>query len=221
MLAVVSARRPLSRLFEVIFGGCVHALGVQLRGNIASAIAACRLAEKTFDYLGGGRVDYKLVLIVGRFGVAEGRLAPHKLALFGAGLPDGAHFLGYVLCVHFIEYVLEGSDIVIVLIAVIAVVDRHIPDAVFREEKIRILSGHNVVTAQVGKVFGQHNADIAFFNVLDHPLEIRTLKIRSSKTVVYIDIINLPPSFFAVRHEHIALVPDAHALGAAVLVVPA
>ena len=73
-----------------------------------------------------------------------------NLPCFALILPDGTYLLGYVLGIHLVQDIFKGGYVVIILGAVVAVVDRHIPDAMLREEEIRVLPGHNVVTAQAG-----------------------------------------------------------------------
>ena len=86
------------------------------------------------------------MLVFRGFYITERRFAPHKFALFCARLPDGTHFFGYILRVHLVQNIFEWCNVVILFGAVIAVVDRHIPDAVLGKEEISVLSGHNVVT---------------------------------------------------------------------------
>ena len=72
-----------------------------------------------------------------------------------------------------------------IISAVIEVIsNRHVPDTVFREKLFRIIAGLSHITAQAGKVFGNHGVYKALFQLPHHFLKTRPVEVSSRPAVI-------------------------------------
>ena len=53
------------------------------------------------------------------------------------------------------------------------------------------MAGHDVVAAQSGQVFGDDHIDLFGFDVADHPLKVRAVKVGTAVPVIHIGVIDL------------------------------
>ena len=119
----------------------------------------------------------------------------HGLAADELPLPlliplDALDLLGDVLRVHVVHDGTEWGDVVggRVHAGINAVQQGDIPHPVFWEVPLHIVAGHDVITAQTGKIFGDDHIDLFCFNIANHPLEAGTIKAGAAPSVIYISV---------------------------------
>ena len=103
---------------------------------------------------------------------------------------DALDLLGDVLGVHVVHDGTEWGDVVggRVYAGINAVQQGNVPHPVLREVPLHIVAGHDVITAQTGKVFGDDHIDLFSFNVTNHSLETGTVKTGAAPSVIYISV---------------------------------
>ena len=55
------------------------------------------------------------------------------------------------------------------------------------------MAGHNVVAPQPGEIFGDDHVDLLGFDVADHPLKIRAVKVSSRPTIIDVSVVDRQP----------------------------
>ena len=71
------------------------------------------------------------------------------------------------------------------------------------------MTGHDIISAQTGQVFSDDHVDLLGFDVTDHTLEIRSVKIGAAPTVIDISVINRQSMFLHKIIQEGFLVVDA------------
>ena len=71
------------------------------------------------------------------------------------------------------------------------------------------MAGHDVITAQTGKVFGDDHIDLFCFNVANHPLKTGPVKAGAAPAVVYVGIVDVQPVLLHKLPQQRFLVLDA------------
>ena len=137
-------------------------------------------------------IDDDLVFFCGVHLIAVHRLAADELSLPLLIPLDAFDLPGNVLGVHVVHNGPKGRNVIGggLHAGVDAVQQGDVPHPLFREVPFHIVAGHNVVTAQTAQVLGNDHVDLPGFNVADHPLKIRAIKICAAVTIINIDIIN-------------------------------
>ena len=64
------------------------------------------------------------------------------------------------------------------------IVDGNHPDSQEREDVFQIIANFQIITSETGKVFDNHNLNISVPDQVNHPLEVRSLEVRTRKTIV-------------------------------------
>ena len=105
---------------------------------------------------------------------------------------DGLDLLGNILGIHVVHDSTERGNVIgrRLHASVDAVQQRNVAHSLFREVTLHIMAGHNIVTPQTGKVFGNDHVDLLGFNVSNHALEVRAVKTSTAPTVIDIGIID-------------------------------
>ena len=106
--------------------------------------------EYDSDDRSGLRIDDQLVAITWILLITIRRLAADEEPLLGPLVLCVSEFLGDVPSVHVIENVLEGDNFITALVRIKVICNGNIADAFGLEEYLRIVAGHDVVTAQTG-----------------------------------------------------------------------
>ena len=152
------------------------------------------------------------------FLVAVGRKGRNVSAIPHFGGKSRADLLGCIPRIHLIDDVFEGGNVRIRAVGIVAVIDGDVAHALGGKIDLRILPCCNVVASQAGKVFGDDQIDLFGFDVPDHPLEIRAVKIRAAPAVVYIFAKYSIAVFRRIASKHFALCDDTCAFRSAVVI---
>ena len=110
----------------------------------------------------------------------------------------GPYLPAAVLCVPLVDNVLERCELIVTLIRIHAVIDRDEPDLVFRKDDLCVIACLQVISAQTGKVFDNHSANLALLDKSNHSLEIRAVEIRSRIAVVNEELAVLKAIFLCI-----------------------
>ena len=110
----------------------------------------------------------------------------------------GPYLPAAVLCIPLVDNVLERCKLIVALIRIHAVIDRDEPDLVFRKDNFCVIACLQVISAQTGKIFDNHSANLALLDKRDHSLEIRTVEIRSRIAVVNEELAVLKAIFLCI-----------------------
>ena len=166
--------------------------GVELLDDRAGRAAALVPAVDHADNLGGLRVDDELVLVLGAFGVAVGRVVAEKLAalpLHGKGAFDLHGELSDVVVVHNVGKRHKGAAIGLRVAQAVDVVEyRDHADALLREVVLHELAELRVVSAQARIVLKDHAVDLARLDVRDHAPVRGALEVAAGIAVVGVDL---------------------------------
>ena len=127
-------------------------------------------------------------------------IAIHWLSADKLSLPlliplDALDLLGDVLGVHIVHDGTKWGDVVggRVHAGVDAVQQGDIPHPLFREIPLHIMPSHNVIAAQAGQVLGDDHVDLLGFDIADHPLKVRSVKIGPAPAVINIGVVDGKP----------------------------
>ena len=69
-----------------------------------------------------------------------------------------------------------------------------------------------IVTTKARQILDDHTLDLSGFHIRDHPLKVRTLKVRAGETVIHIELVVGVAVVLAVALQHLFLVYDAVAV---------
>ena len=169
-----------------------NSLCVQLGCNLTAAHPVQRHAEDPPHHGSHFLVDDDFVFLGGVHLVAIDRLPADELSLPLLIPLDALDLLGDILGIHVVHNGPEGCDVVGAGLhaGVDSVQQGNVPHPFFREVPLHVVTGHDVVAAQTGQVFGDDHVDLLGLNVRNHPLECRTVKICAAETVINIDIVD-------------------------------
>lgn len=95
-------------------------------------------------------------------------------------------FSCHALCKVVIDDVAERGEVVVLPLAVHAVVDRDKPHIVLREADLCVHPYLQVVAAETGHILDDDRADEAAFNIGQHLLEARPVKVRTGVAVILV-----------------------------------
>lgn len=84
----------------------------------------------------------------------------------------------------------EGSNVVVVPVAVVPVAYGNVPDVPFGEINLGVVAGLDVVPAQPGQVLGNHHVYDSIVNVRQHPLKVRAVVVQAGIAVVHIKTVD-------------------------------
>ena len=204
-----------------------HAAVYRRRRNAALVKASCNFrgrrpfcchSKDALDHLAGLPIHYKMIFVHRIFLVAVRRKGRNVSAIPHLGGKSRADLLGCIPRIHLIDDVFEGGNVRIRAVGIVAVMDGDVAYALGGEIDLRILPCRNVVASQAGKVFGDDHIDLLCFDVPDHPLEIRAVKVCAAPAVVYIFVKYNIAVFRRIAPKHFALRDNACAFRGAGIV---
>ena len=118
------------------------------------------------------------------------------------------HFAADVTGVPLVDNIQKGGKLGrLLVVAVYSAVYGDEADTKLWEPHFRIHTHFQIVTAKTGKVFHHHAIYAPRFNIGNHPLKIRAVKVRPTIPIVYIFIYYEKPVLLCIAAQH-------HALGA-------
>ena len=112
-----------------------------------------------------------------------------KLSVLLLYLEGATDFAGNISGVLLIDHVFNReANVIGALLTVDGVPQSDKANAPFRKPSLQIVAHINVVPAKPGKVFNHNTVDFPGFNIQNHPLKIRAVKIIASVSIVRIEV---------------------------------
>ena len=172
-----------------------HSFYIQLACDLAATHTGQRHTEYPPYHRSSLFINDDFIFLRGVHLIAIDRLAADELSLPLFIPLDALDLLGDVLGVHVVHDGPERCNVVGCGLhaGVNAVQQRDVPHPLFRKVPLHIVAGHDVVTAQTAQILGNDHVDFLGFNVPDHPLKIRAVKICSAPAVIHIGVIDRKP----------------------------
>lgn len=156
----------------------------QVPGDFAGAVAFSGHLEDQPDNWSGFRVNGQMAFAVSQ--IAVGGLCGDPLTAHALGPKYRPDLLAGVLSVPLVDDVAERGEVVVLPLAVHAVVDRDKPHIVLREADLCVHPYLQVVAAETGHILDDDRADEAAFNIGQHLLEARPVKVRTGVAVILV-----------------------------------
>ena len=170
--------------------------------DLHAAVSLQRQIINMADHRRGFRVNDEMPRTVGILLQAHRRLPTDKLSLTGEHHLPGGHLPGDITAVHVVQDVFERRDIhhlvALPVRAVVAVIDRDITDVVLGKIDFDIAAGLDVVASQAAKILGQDCPHGSRFDVGEHTLKARAVKIPPGISVVNIVFVGCKAVFLSV-----------------------
>ena len=95
---------------------------------------------------------------------------------------------GKVFTVVIVNQVTKGNvhtcGIAKILFAIVMVVNGNHSDTKERKNVFQVVAYFQIVTTKTGKVFDNHDMDFTGTDKINHPLKVRSLKVRATKAIV-------------------------------------
>ena len=155
-------------------------------------------------------VNDQVVTVIGVFLIAERRTAAHKHSASCPGLVRGSCFGGCLPRIERVDNIGEGQhQIVQPLGGVNALRHRDEADVFLLEVVFNVHTHLCVFSAEAGQVFHNDRVYFSAFDVLQHPLELRALKVCTTPAVITVVVRDADMLFFAVLCQQRALRLDA------------
>jgi len=95
----------------------------------------------------------QLCLVIGIFHISVGSYSRKTVTTLSFHFHNGTYFLGTILCIPFIDDILERSKIVISIITVNGIIDSNKANIVIRKKHFRIKACLQILSAETGEVF--------------------------------------------------------------------
>ena len=143
--------------------------------------------------------------------VANRSICPIVCALCKFCLKGRFYFTAGISCHPLIDDVLKRCNFALAFFTVHAVVNRYVADIMAGEVQFRVLPRHNVISAKTGEVFCNYTVDFSGFNICNHALKIRSVKVCSRPPVIYVLVNNVQMVFSGIGAEHTSLCRDTGA----------
>ena len=140
------------------------------------------------------RVNNELTRVFGISPITVGLIGTHKISPPPLLLHRRTDFPGEILCIGIIDQILQRCHKLIGginVVAVVVVIDRNKADPEERENLFQVVTGFHIVTPQSGQILHNDAVDFAAAGILHHPLELRSVKIRSGTAVIRINACQL------------------------------
>ena len=116
------------------------------------------------------------------------------------------------MCIHIVQDILERRNIIVVLFCIDIIIHSDIPNIVFLEIDVNVVSRLDIVSAQTAEIFRNHGINFPRLYIFQHFLEARPLEIESGETVVHIEIKDAEPVLLTELAQHHLLCFYAYAL---------
>ena len=125
------------------------------------------------------------------------------------GVQRSLYLLAGLAGMHLVQNAQERSQLAFAIQRVHIVVDGNVAHTLAGEVEVRVLAGHDVVTSESGQILRDDAVDLAILNVVDHPLESWTVKVRARPAIVDVFVHHVQTMLLRVLAKHHSLRADA------------
>ena len=168
-----------------VIQGRKNFIGFQNIGNYIVAFAFKGKAVDSLDHSRRFRVNHPFVVVFRVFHISVRRLGK-RLAGITLDTLGTADFLADVLGIHFVHNIAESGHIVFTFVAVDTVIYRNKSHIFYRKIVFGVITHLQVFTAKAGKVLDHNCAHLSRFNIGNHLLKGRSVKVCACVAIVHI-----------------------------------
>ena len=126
----------------------------------------------------------QLCLVIGIFHISVGSYSRKTVTTLSFHFHNGTYFLGTILCIPFIDDILERSKIVIPIITVNGIIDSNKANIIVGKKHFRIKACLQILSAETGEVFHDNSTDFSVLNRFNKSFEIGTVKVCACIAVI-------------------------------------
>ena len=154
----------------------------------------------------------QLCLVIGIFHISVGSYSRKTVTTLSLHFHNCPNFLRTILCIPFIDDILERSKIVIPIITVNGIIDSNKANIIVGKKHFRIKACLQILSAETGEVFYNNGTDFSVLDCFNKSFEIGAVKVCAGVAVINKKFRVEIPVIISKLQKKLLLVLNAHTI---------